>query len=48
MADMADCQRDDLKFKKARGLVEKAVSALMRTDRFDRQAAHGWVRKAAG
>ncbi len=45
---MADCQRDDLMLKTARGLVEKSVSALMRTHHIDRQAAHGWIREAAG
>jgi hypothetical protein len=46
--EMADCQRDDLRFKTARGLVEKAVSVLMRTHHIDRQAAHGWIREAVG
>jgi hypothetical protein len=46
--EMADCQRDDLMLRTARGLVEKAVSALMRTHHIDRQAAHGWIREAAG
>jgi hypothetical protein len=41
--EMADCQQDDLMLKTARGLVEKAVSALMRTHHIDRQAAHGWI-----
>jgi hypothetical protein len=46
--EMTDCQRDDLMFKTARGLVEKAVSALMRTHHIGREAAHGWIREAAG
>jgi hypothetical protein len=45
--EMKDCQRDDLMLKTARGLVKKAVNALMRTHRLDRQAAHDWIREAA-
>jgi AmiR/NasT family two-component response regulator len=45
---MADCQRDDLMLEAARAQVERAVSALMRTHHIDRQAAHDWIREAAG
>jgi hypothetical protein len=44
---MADCRRDDLMLKTARGLVKKAVNALMRAHHIDRQAAHSWIREAA-
>jgi hypothetical protein len=45
---MEDCRRDDLMTQAARALVEKAVSALMRAQHLDREAAHDWVREAAG
>jgi hypothetical protein len=44
---MADCKRDDLMLKTARGLVEKAVNALMRAHHLERQAAHAWIKEAA-
>lgn len=44
---IVDCQRDDLMLKTARGLVKKAVNALMRAHHIDRQAAHDWIREAA-
>jgi hypothetical protein len=44
---MADCKRDDLMLKTARGLVEKAVNALMRVHHMEWQAAHDWIKEAA-
>jgi hypothetical protein len=44
---MADCKRDDLMLKTARGLVEKAVNALMRAHHIEWQAAHAWIKEAA-
>ena len=45
---MEDCQRDDFMLDIARGLVEKAVEEHMRMHDIDRQAAHDWIREAAG
>ena len=44
---MADCKRDDLMLKTARGLVQKAVNALMRAHHIEWQAAHDWIKEAA-
>jgi hypothetical protein len=44
---MADCKRDDLMLKTARGLVEKAVNALMQAHHIEWQAAHDWIKEAA-
>ena len=45
---MEDCQRDDFMLDTARSLVEKAVEEYMRMHDIDRQAAHDWIREAAG
>jgi hypothetical protein len=42
------CEQDDLILKTARGLVKKAVDALIRTHHFDRPTAQNWIREAAG
>ena len=42
------CEQDDLILKTARGLVKKAVDALMRTHHFDRPTAQNWIKEAAG
>jgi hypothetical protein len=42
------CAQDDLILKAARGLVKKAVDALIRTHHFDRSIAQNWIREAAG
>jgi len=44
---MADCKRGDLMLKTARGLVEKAVNALMRAHHIEWQVAHDWIKEAA-
>ena len=45
---MEDCQRDDFMLHSARSLVNAAVQACMQMHDIDRQAAHGWIREAAG
>ncbi len=45
---MEDCQREDFMLDTARGLVEKAVEEHMRMHDIGRQAAHDWIREAAG
>ena len=42
------CEQDDLILKTARGLVKRAVDALIRTHHFDRSTAQNWIREAAG
>jgi hypothetical protein len=44
---MANCKRYDLMLKTARGLVEKAVNALMRAHHIEWQAAQDWIKEAA-
>jgi hypothetical protein len=43
-----DCERDDFMLDSARSLVDAAVQAYMRMHDIDRQAAHDWIREAAG
>jgi hypothetical protein len=43
---IADCRRDDLMLKTARGLVKKAVNALMQAHHLDRRTAQDWIREA--
>ena len=45
---MEDCQRDDFMLDSARSLVNAAVEAYMRMHDIDREAAHEWIREAAG
>jgi hypothetical protein len=42
------CEHDDLMLDTARSLVKKAVEEYMRMHDIDRQAAHSWIREAAG
>ena len=46
--EIESCKRDDFMLNTARSLVKAANDAYMQLHNLDLQAAHDWIREAAG